>query len=134
DKNALALELLKRYRETEDGIFDDILARGRELHDDPLHAFLISLKLLAELLADMPNGPPGCLVANYRYNERLFSRDVRDHYTETARNWRTRFRAILDEIAERYPPRDEVDLDMLADMVNSSVEGGIVMAKCMGDP
>ncbi len=134
DKNALALELLKRYIDNEEALFNDLLARARELHEDPLHAFLIGLKLFAELLADMPNGHPGCLVATYCYNERLFDRDVRDLYAETVMSWRRRFRAILDEIVELYPPRDDVDLDMLADMINSSVEGGIVMAKCMNQP
>jgi AcrR family transcriptional regulator len=134
DKNALALELLKRYIEREDILFDDLLARARELHEDPLHAFLIGLKLLAELLADMPNGHPGCLVATYCYNERMFDREVRDLYKQAVLNWRTRFRAILDEVVAAYPPRENVDLDMLADMVNSTVEGGIVMAKALGEP
>jgi TetR/AcrR family transcriptional regulator, transcriptional repressor for nem operon len=43
DKNALAREMLRRYVATNDRLFDDIFARGRELSDDPLQAFLISL-------------------------------------------------------------------------------------------
>lgn len=134
DKNALARELLQRYIEKEEGLFNDLFDRARQLHEDPLHAFLIGLKLLAELLQDIPNGHPGCLVATYCYNERLFDREVRDLYKGAVSGWRNRFRGYLDEIAKRYPPRDDVDLDMLADMANSSVEGGIVMAKAMEDP
>lgn len=133
DKNALALALLDRYVEREDALLDDLFARARELSDDPLHAFLIGLKLLAELMEDLPNGHPGCLVATYCYNERLFDRDVRDRYTAAVLAWRARFRAMLDEIAERYEPREPVDLDMLADMVNNTVEGGIVMSKALRD-
>lgn len=41
---------------------------------------------------------------------------------------------MLDQIAAVYPPRDEVDLDHLADMVSGVVEGGIVMARAVEDP
>jgi len=59
DKNALAHQMLRRYVATNDQLFDDIFARGRQLSDDPLQAFLISLKLLAETMADLPSGHPG---------------------------------------------------------------------------
>ncbi|MEO2037601.1 MAG: TetR/AcrR family transcriptional regulator, partial [Martelella sp.] len=120
--------------EREEDLLDGIFGRARELHEDPLHAFLIGLKLLAELMDDLPNGHPGCLVATYCYNERLFDRDVRDLYTEALLTWRARFRAYLEEIAERHPPREPVDLDALADMVNNTVEGGIIMSKALRDP
>jgi len=134
DKNALALALLQRYLDREEALLDQLFGRAKELHEDPLHAFLIGLKMMAELMADLPNGHPGCLVATYCYNERLFDREVRDLYTGALLAWRARFRSHLDEIAERYPPREPVDLDMLADMVNNTVEGGIIMAKALREP
>ncbi len=48
--------------------------------------------------------------------------------------WRKRFRAVFDEVAAVYPPRDDVDLDHLSDMVSGVVEGGIIMSRAMGDP
>ena len=38
--------------------------------------------------------------------------------------WRRRFRERLRVIAERYPPRQDVDLDALADTASTLVEGG----------
>lgn len=134
DKNALAMALLQRYIQREDELLDDLFGRARELHDDPLHAFLIGLKLLAEMMEDLPTGHPGCLVATYCYNERLFHRDVRELYAETVVSWRVRFRTLLDEIVAIHPPREPVDLDALADMVNNTVEGGIVLSKALHDP
>lgn len=134
DKNALALALLERYLEREEVLLDRLFGRARELHDDPLHSFLIGLKMMAELMDDLPNGHPGCLVATYCYNERLFDREVRELYTGALLAWRARFRAHLEAIAARYPPREPIDLDMLADMVNNTVEGGIVMSKALRDP
>lgn len=134
DKNALARALLQRYLDTEEAVLDDVFARARELHGDPLHSFLIGLKLLSEMMADLPAGHPGCLVATFCYSERMFDRDVRELNRMAVLGWRTRFLAMLEEIAAAYPPREAVDLRMLADMISTTVEGGIVLSKAMGEP
>lgn len=123
DKNELARALLQRYLDTEEAILDDVFSRARELHDDPLHAFLIGLKLLAEMMMDLPKGHPGCLVATVAYSERIFDRDVRALNQHAVLVWRERFLGMLQEIAAIYPPRDEVDLRTVADMISSTVEG-----------
>ena len=133
DKNALAREMLRRYVSAEDRLFDTIFARGGELSDDPLQAFLISLKLLAETMADLPNGHPGCLIASICYQERLFDREVRELTAQSVRNWNARFRKILDGIALVYPPREPVDLDDVADMLSCIVDGAIIMSKTLND-
>ena len=35
----------------------------------------------------------------------------------------------MDLIAEKYPPKIDVDLDGLADMVTALVDGGIILSK-----
>ena len=134
DKNALAREMLRRYVATNDHLFDEIFARGRALSDDPLQAFLISLKLLAETMADLPSGHPGCLIASICYQERLFDREVRELTAQSVRDWNARFRSILDGIAAAYPPREPVDLDDVADMLSCIVDGAIIMSKTLNDP
>ncbi|MEX3007196.1 TetR/AcrR family transcriptional regulator [Hoeflea sp. TYP-13] len=134
DKNQLARALLQRYVDREDALLDDLFDRARELHDDPLHAFLIGLKLFAEMMADLPNGHPGCLVATCCYNERLFDSDVRELNRKSVLSWRQRFLTELENIVEIYPPKDDVDLEALADMVSGTVEGGIVMSKALEQP
>ena len=134
DKNALAHEMLRRYVATNDRLFDEIFARGGELSDDPLLAFLISLKLLAETMADLPNGHPGCLIASICYQERLFDREVHDLTAQSVRDWNARFRAIFDGIAAAYLPKEAVDLDDLADMLSCIVDGAIILSKTLNDP
>jgi TetR/AcrR family transcriptional repressor of nem operon len=134
DKNALAREMVRRYVDVNDRLFDDIFERGRQLSDDPLQAFLISLKLLAELMADLPRGHPGCLIASICYQERLFDREVRDLTAQSVRDWNARFRKIFDGIASVYPPREPVDLDDLADMMSCVVDSAIIMSKTLNDP
>lgn len=134
DKNALAHALIERHIQVEDQLFDEVFGRAKDLADDPLQVALIALKLLAELIEDMPNGHPGCIVATAVYQDRLFNPDVREANRRAVLGWRSRFRAMFDAIVEVYPANDAVDLDDLADMVSSVIEGGIVMARAVSEP
>jgi AcrR family transcriptional regulator len=134
DKNELARALLVRYVERENDLFDDLFRRADELNEDPLHGFLVGLKMLSETLADLPSGHPGCLVASYCYQDRLFDREVRNLNTAAVLGWRRRFRERLDRIAARYPPRIAVDLDDLADMMSVVADGGIILSRVVSDP
>jgi TetR/AcrR family transcriptional regulator, transcriptional repressor for nem operon len=134
DKNDLAQALLQRYLDREILLFDRLFAQADALSEDPLHGFLIFLKLFADVMSDLPNGHPGCLVAAYCYQDVLFSQSVRDLNAEGLRAWRTRFRARLEKIAERYPPAEEVDFDAMADMLSAVADGGIVLSKSLHDP
>ena len=122
-----------RYIERENELFDDILARADELNEDPLHGFLVGLKMLSELMADLPGGHPGCLVASYSYQDRLFDREVQALNTAAVLGWRKRFRASLELIAARYPPRVAIDLDDLADMLAVIADGGIILSSVVKD-
>ncbi len=134
DKNALAHALIERHIQVEDQLFDELFGRAKDLADDPLQVALIALKLLAELIEDMPNGHPGCIVATAVYQDRLFNPDVREANRRAVLGWRSRFRAMFDAIVEVYQANDAVDLDDLADMVSSVIEGGIVMARAVSEP
>jgi AcrR family transcriptional regulator len=133
DKGELARVLLQRYVERENALFDELFRRADELNEDPLHGFLVGLKMMSEMMSDLPGGHPGCLVAAYCYQDRLFDKDVRELNAAAVLGWRQRFRARLEEIAARYPPRIVVDLDDLADMLSGLVDGGIILSKVLQD-
>jgi TetR/AcrR family transcriptional repressor of nem operon len=133
DKTELAHVLLERYIARETQLFDELFRRADELIEDPLHGFLVALKMLAEMLADLPNGHPGCLIASYCYQDRMFDQQVRDLNAAAVLAWRRRFRERLEAIAERYPPRTAVNLDDLADMLSAIVDGGIILSKVLRD-
>ncbi len=134
DKNDLAKALLVRYLQQEDEIFLGLFKQADDLSDDPLHSFLIFLKLFADMAADLPNGHPGCIVASYVYQDHLFSQDVRDINAEGLMIWRKRFRERFDAIVARNPMRIDADLDTMADLVTSVIDGGIIMSKALHDP
>lgn len=131
DKNALARAMLERYIDAENELYDDIFGRAAELNDDPLHSMLIGLKMLAEMLADMPEGHPGCVIAATAYQDRLFDQGVQELNRQAILSWRRRFRSMFENIAAVYEPRDQVNMDALGDMVSSVVEGGLVLQRAL---
>jgi AcrR family transcriptional regulator len=133
DKGELAKGLMLRYLEHDRQVLDDIFRRGDELHEDPLHGFLVGLKLFAEMMGNLPESHPGCLAASFAYQDQLFNRDIRKLNADGILAWRTRFRERLDLIAARYPPRFEVDFDALADMASTMVEGALILGRMMND-
>jgi hypothetical protein len=76
---------------------------------------------------------PGCLVASFCYQDQLFNREIRDLNADGVLTWRKRFRERLELIAKRYPPRQQVDLDALADMAATLVEGGLILGRVLKD-
>jgi len=134
DKLHLAKALLTRYVDRDNEFFQTLFDRADELADDPLQRFLIFLKLFAEAMEEMEATHPGCLIASYCYQDNQFDDEVRKMNAEAMLSWRRMFRARFDEIAKSRPPRIDVDLEDLADMVSTLLEGGIVMGKALRDP
>lgn len=133
DKGDLAKALMLRYLERDREILDGIFSRADELNEDPLHGFLVALKLFAEMLAELPDAHPGCLAASFCYQDQLFNREIRDLNRSGVLAWRVRFRERLERIAAVYPPKIDVDLDSLADMVAGLVEGAIILSRILKD-
>ncbi len=133
DKNALAQALLERYIREDDALFDELFSRGAELHDDPLHAFLIGLKLLAETMGNMEETHPGCLVATVAYQDRQFNREIIELNQQALLSWRNRFHGMLNAAAEHHQPKVDIDLVELADLLSTTIEGGIVLSRAFKD-
>ncbi|MEN3976749.1 TetR/AcrR family transcriptional regulator [Emcibacter sp. SYSU 3D8] len=133
DKAVLARALLVRYLENDKQLLDDLFSRADELNEDPLHGFLVGLKLFAEMMDNLPEAHPGCLAASFCYQDQLFNQEIRKLNADGVIVWRRRFRERLDLIAAQYPPRIDVDLDAMADMVSTLVEGGIILSRVLRD-
>jgi len=132
DKHELARQVLARYRAENDELFDRIEARARELSDDPLHGFLVFLRLYAEAVDENVAMTPGCLVATVAFQERSFAHDVRSANVEMVESWRGRFRAWLQAIVAAYRPNREVDVEALVDAGWSAIFGAFTLARTTG--
>ena len=133
DKNDLARQLLDRFLAEDRQILDTLTGRARALADDPLQSFLIFLNLYAELMDEMPDLHPGCLVATITYQEQLFDAEVKRMNADSVLALRKRFAEWLTEIVERHPPVETLDVDGIADQVTVVVEGGIILSRALGD-
>src|SRR5262245_7611646 len=78
DKRELARALMLRYIAHNDAVLEDIFLRADELNEDPLHGFLVALKLFAEMMAELPTTHPGCLVASFCYQAQIGTASFRD--------------------------------------------------------
>lgn len=134
DKNALARALIERHIEQEAAMVEGFLGRAEELSDDPLQQILITLRLMAESFVDMPGGYPGCILASATYQDRLFDAEVRAANCRALLAFRERLQGLFARVAEAHPPREPVDPAEMADMVNTVLEGAIILARGMGKP
>lgn len=134
DKNELAKALLQRYIDREDDILDAVFERGNRHSLDPLEALLYSLELLAQMMDDLPNGHPGCLVATLAYSEKLHNAEVRNLNKHAVLCWRKRFLIELENVSKYYSAQDDISLTSVSDMISSTIEGGIVLSRAMNEP
>jgi AcrR family transcriptional regulator len=133
DKHDLARQLLERHAAQSQCFLEDMAKRARELSDDPLHSFLIFLKLYAEAMDRMVDAHPGCLVATVTFQDRSFDRATREITVQEVRAWRVRFIAWLQEIAAVYPPKGKLEIPDLADAILAFTYGGMTLAKALSD-
>lgn len=131
DKADLAKHLFQRYMDQEDALLDGLIEQVEAATDDPLEQVLMAIDKLCDILRDMPGLHPGCLVASYCYQHQLFNDEIKKLNAINVMRWRTLYRDRLDKVAAAYPPAEPVDLDMLADLVLSTVEGGIILARSL---
>lgn len=133
DKNDLAQALLRRYIARHTDMIEDMFRRSAELTEDPLQGYLIGLKFFADMMLDLKKTHPGCIVAAFCYQDQQFSHEIRALNADGLRTWRARVYERLQAIAAKYPPREGVDLETLADMITAVVEGGIILSRAFDD-
>jgi AcrR family transcriptional regulator len=134
DKSDLGRQLLHRYADQNADFLDGMIARARDLNEDPLHSFLIFLKLYAEAMEDLTNAHPGCMVATVSFQDLSWDRESRRIMTDNVLAWRGRFVTWLQEIAEAYPSSGPLSVEDLADAILAFTYGGMTLAKALDAP
>jgi TetR/AcrR family transcriptional repressor of nem operon len=134
-KNDLARALIDRFASADQQVLRGSMERAEKLSDDPLQQLLIFVGLLLEVAEALDANPqPGCLFATYCYESGLFDDDTHSVIRGAMLNWRKILGEKLKIVAERHPPRMDVDIDSLADMMTAVFEGAFVMARCIKEP
>jgi TetR/AcrR family transcriptional repressor of nem operon len=130
-KQELGRALVERYVAADMELLADLFARAEAASEDPLEQLLTLVDLLGEATAELGDELPGCLYASFSYEQHLVHQETRDLIADAVRTWRTRTRALLEQVDARHPPRVEVDLDALADQVFAVYEGTFVLSRAL---
>ncbi len=129
----LARALIDRWAEGDRRHLEGKLARAEQLVDDPLQQLLVFVGLFIEEADEYAGEIPGCLFASFSYQSAHFDEPVHRVLATSMLRWRSVLRAKLDDVCAMHPPRVDVDLDALADSVNTVFEGAYVLARAVGD-
>ena len=130
NRDDLAYALMERYLEEDDRILNDLVAQASELVDDPFQRVLAFLKLYADLLGGLDGAHPGCLVASYTYESQQFDPRVRELTRRGVQSWKAIFVRLFEHALETH--ESEVPLEDLGDMLNSLLEGSILLSRIDG--
>ena len=132
-KADLARELMRRYLIEDDAFFREVAARADDLSEDPLQRVLLFIKLLAQAMDDLDEVHPGCLVSAFTYESQQVDPEVKELAAAGLANWRRLFVARLEPVLEDREMKIDVPVEVLADMLTTIFEGGIMVSKTMGD-
>lgn len=133
-KSDLARQLIDRFADEGVQLFEDNMARAKKLSDDPLQQLLILVGLYQELFDGLTEPYPGCLLASYVYELQQFDDDIKPVINREFLLSREELTNLIDEIKQKYPPRQPVDATALADMFMSTFEGAFVLSKSLNEP
>ncbi len=132
-KTGLARALVERYLIQDGLVFHDLFKQADSLSENPLHQLLIFLKLLAELMGQLQDTHPGCLVVSFTYESHQINDEIRELIKKGLITWREMISSRLEKIIEKYPSDNEINTDVLADMFITTIEGGIILSRAFQD-
>jgi TetR/AcrR family transcriptional regulator, transcriptional repressor for nem operon len=128
-KQDLAKALVNRYLATDEELFNNLFARADSLTEDPLQRLLLFLKLFAETMQALELTHPGCLVVTFTYESYQGDGEIRDLVQGGVLGWRKLIKDRLEPIVRSKGLPEAFELEDLADMFTSCVEGGILLSR-----
>ncbi|HYD74368.1 MAG TPA: TetR/AcrR family transcriptional regulator [Candidatus Binatia bacterium] len=134
DKLELAKELLRRDNATIEAGLQQMFEAAEAAHPDPLDALLETMTQYAQAASASPTSRPGCLAAAFSYQHALFDEEMQQLVLYGLDFKRRMIRERLERAAAKYPPRERVDLDALADMAIAIVQGAMIMDRVRDPP
>jgi len=132
-KLGLAKALVERYLIQDGLIFHSLFQQADNLSENPLHQLLIFLKLLAETMGQLQDTHPGCLVASFTYESHQVDDDIRGLIRQGLVSWRDMISQRLQNVVDRYPPQQAIDIHVVANMFTSTIEGGIILSRAFAN-
>lgn len=134
NKYDLAIELIERYSAKDLDFFNECQQRADKLSSDPLQQVLIIIGLYEEMFSNLDEPYPGCLMASYIYELHHFDKNALGMINNVFLEWRKMLSKRFETIAEKYPPKININIPALADEFTVIIEGAFIMSKSLRDP
>jgi TetR/AcrR family transcriptional regulator, transcriptional repressor for nem operon len=128
-KNILAQALLDRYVQSDNVMLLDLMGRAEKLSHDPLQQYLIFVGLLEEVLRDLIEPQPGCLVASYVYQMEMFTPETQQAISNSFQEWAGVLGGKLQAAIDKQAPKIPVTSLLLYNNLLALFEGGVILAK-----
>jgi len=133
-KQDLGRAVIERYAAQDAATQEEMIRRGEESSADPLDQLLTYVRLMTDTVEEQFRTLPGCLFASFAYERNLVDDSTKQLIADNFRFTHASVRRKLDQVVERHPPRQPVDLDAIADQITTIAEGAFVMARILDDP
>ncbi len=129
-KQDLAQALIERFAAQDQEVLHSRLSRAEKLSDDPLQQVLLFIGLVMEVAEELDKDPnPGCLFATYCFEAGLFENATNRVIADSLGDWTKLLVDKFEQAAAKHPPRVDIDLKSLADMISVIFEGAFVVAR-----
>lgn len=133
-KQDLAMALIEYFAQQDDEQLVDVSTRAEKLSHDPRQQLLIFVGLFEEAFEDLLEPYPGCLFASFIMQGQLFDDSVKGVISQQILKWRDYLGGKIREVMQQHKPKLAVDVDALADMFTTILEGAFIMSKSLNDP
>lgn len=130
-KHDLGIALVEQYARRDLEILETFMGTAEQKSEEPGVQLVEFLHLLEEAASDTTD-VPGCLFVPFVYEQ--VSEDINDVIVGSIELWRDRILAKLEAAAAARPLTVDVDLHSLADQVFTTIEGGFILTRAVGDP
>lgn len=133
-KQDLAMALVEYFAQRDDVHLEDARARSEKLSRDPRQQLLIFVGLFEEAFENLVEPYPGCLFASFIMQGQLFDDSVKGVISEQILKWREYLGGKIRETMQQHKPKLAVDVEALADMFTTVMEGAFIMSKSLNEP
>lgn len=133
-KADLGRVMVERYASADGELLEQLMAVAEERASDPAQQLIEFVLAFEEGIEDLSLAQPGCVFVSFIYDQFPGQEGVQEFIVGDIVHWRERILDKLTQSAELRPLPIDVDLESLADLAFTILEGGFILARATGEP
>ena len=128
-KKHLAIAMIDKFSNKKIAILNRFMAQAEAENEDVLQQLMQFVSLVQDQHAQLNREEIGCLYASYCYENQLVDEQVQTTVAETMAAWQDKLSQKLQQVVADYPPVLTIDIDKVAGMFLTALEGAYIMAR-----